>query len=88
MGNTVLPMKTITFKVSDDEARHIRQLAKHEKLSISEYLRRSARGGSAAAPKPLSKTRCEFTGAEIFAPLRDQPPLSTESVREMLAEFP
>ncbi|MDB6156241.1 MAG: hypothetical protein JWL90_4694 [Chthoniobacteraceae bacterium] len=80
-------MKTMTFKVSDDEARHIRLLAKHQKLSISEYLRRSARGGNPAA-KPLSKTRCEFTGAEIFAPLLDQPPLSTESIRDMLAEFP
>ncbi|MDB6171539.1 MAG: hypothetical protein JWL59_850 [Chthoniobacteraceae bacterium] len=46
-------MKAMTFKVSDDEARHIRLLAKHQKLSISEYLRRSARDGSPGA-KPLS----------------------------------
>jgi hypothetical protein len=32
--------------------------------------------------------KCEFTGAMIFAPLSGQPPFDTESVREMLADFP
>ena len=87
LGNTVLPVKTLTFKVTDDEARLIRSLAKKEKLSVSEYLRRRASGGRAATRVP-GKVRCEFTGAIIFAPLPDLPPLDTESVREMLADFP
>lgn len=80
-------MKTLTFKVSDDEARLIRSLAKREKLSVSEYLRRRASGGSGTRRIP-SRVRCEFTGAMIFAALPDQPPLDTESVKEMLADFP
>jgi hypothetical protein len=80
-------MRTITFKVTDDEARLIRSLAKKEKLSLSEYLRRRATGGSASTRVP-GKMRCEFTGAMIFAPLPDLPSLDTESVREMLADFP
>jgi len=80
-------MKTLTFKVSDDEARLIRSLAKSEGLTVSEYLRRRARGKKGASRVP-GRVRCEFTGAMIFAPLPEQPPLDTESVREMLADFP
>jgi len=79
-------MKTLTFKVSDDEARLIRALARREKLSVSEYLRRRA-GGGREAGNP-GRVKCEFTGATIFAPLAGQPPFDTESVREMLADFP
>jgi hypothetical protein len=31
---------------------------------------------------------CTYTGAMIFAPLAGHVPLTTETVREMLAEFP
>ena len=84
---TVLPVKTITFKVSDDEARLIRALAKQERSSLSEYLRRRASGTSRTAALP-QKERCEFTSAMIFAPLPGQKAMTTASVREMLAEFP
>ena len=80
-------MQTLTFKVSDDEARLIRSKARREKLSLSEYLRRRAGGGKGTTRVP-DRVRCEFTGAMIFAPLPEQPPLDTESVREMLADFP
>ena len=79
-------MKTLTFKVTDDEARLIRSLAKREKLSVSEYLRRRACvGRTIGAP---TQVKCEFTGAMIFAPLPDQPPMDTKLVREILADFP
>ena len=84
---TVLPMKTITFKVSDDEARLIRALAQQERASLSEYLRRRASGTSKTAALP-QRVRCEFTAAMIFAPLPGQKAMTTASVREMLAEFP
>jgi hypothetical protein len=80
-------MQTITFKVSDDEASLIRALAKHERASLSEYLRRRATGMSRAAALPRRR-RCEFTGAMIFAPLPGQQRLTTDSVRDMLADFP
>ena len=86
-GNTVLPMMTITFKVTDDEARQIRSQARKEGLSVSEYLRRRA-----SAPMALSKAprriRCSHTGAMIFAAPENQPPLTTELVRDLLSDFP
>jgi hypothetical protein len=85
-GNTVLLVKTISFKVSEDEDRRIRRQARRERLSLSAYLRRRATG--AGGVKALKKVRCEFTGAEIFAPVPDQSPLTTEEVREMLTDFP
>jgi hypothetical protein len=86
-GNTVLPMTTISFKVTEDEARLIRLLARKEGVSVSDYLRRRARGSSAASQKPR-RVRCPHTGAMIFAGLDEQPPLTTESVRALLADFP
>jgi hypothetical protein len=80
-------MKTLTFKVTDDEARHIRSLCKRQNLSLSEYLRRRASGADFEAAAP-ALVRCEFTGAMIFAPPPGLTPLSTDSVREMLADFP
>jgi hypothetical protein len=80
-------VKTLTFKVTDDEARHIRSMSKRQNLSLSEYLRRRVSGAGFETAAP-ALVRCEFTGAMIFAPLQGQPPLTTESVREMLADFP
>jgi hypothetical protein len=80
-------MKTITFKVSDDEACLIRTLARQERASLSEYLRQRATGMGKAVALPR-RQRCEFTGAMIFAPLPGQIGMTTESVREMLANFP
>jgi hypothetical protein len=80
-------MQTLTFKVSDEEANQIRNLARKENLTVSEFLRRRASGLGSPISAP-AKVRCEFTGAEIFAPLHGRPQLTTESVREMLTEFP
>jgi len=79
-------MKTLSFKVTEDEDRTIRYRARREHLSVSEYLRRRATGSGEAVV--VGKVRCEFTEAEIFAPLPDSTPLTTGSVREMLADFP
>ena len=79
-------MKTISFKVSDEDARRIRRLARRERLTVSEFLRRRSVGEP--SPRAVTKTRCAHTGAEIFAPLPDEPPLTTGRVREMLSEFP
>ena len=80
-------MATLSFKVSEDEARLIKARARKEGVTVSEYLRRRAR-----LPAPDSGTvdriRCPDTGAMIFAALDDQPPLTTEVVRELLADFP
>ena len=80
-------MKTITFKVNDDEAQLIRALAKQERTSLSEYLRRKATGVIPPVGTPPRRV-CAYTGAMIFAPLAGHVPLTTETVREMLTEFP
>ena len=80
-------MKTLTFKVTDDEARVIRALAKRERLSVSEFLRRQAKAFVTPTPE-VTTTRCQLTGVTIFAPAPHLPPLMTESVHEMLASFP
>lgn len=79
-------MKTVSFKVSDDEALQIRNQAKRERLSLSEYLRRRALPESGAVV--IGKVRCEYTGAEIFAPLAGAAPFTTAEVRDLLADFP
>jgi len=80
-------MPTLTFKVTDEEARQIRAIARRQKLSVSEFLRRQAQ---LRREKPTEITRvvCPHTGASIFGPAPELPVLNTETVRGMLAEFP
>ena len=80
-------MATISFKVSDDEARMIRVLAGKEGVSVSEFLRRRA-CISLPAPRKPARVRCPHTGALVFAAPAHLPPLTTETVRELLADFP
>lgn len=80
-------MQTITFKVSDAEAGLIRALAKQERASLSEYLRRRATGMGKDSGLP-EQERCEFTGAMIFSPLPGQKELTTAAVRAILTDFP
>lgn len=83
-GNT---MATLTFKVTDEEARQIRARARKERVTVSEYLRRRASMPLVPAGKP-AKVRCPHTGAMIFAASEHEPALTTEAVRELLADFP
>ena len=80
-------MATISFKVSDEEARLIRMRASSEGVSVSEYLRRRARLAM-PAPSPPGLVRCPHTGAMIFAAPGDEAPLTTEALRQLLADFP
>ena len=87
MGITVLLMATLTFKVTDREARLIRSRARRERVTVSEYLRRRASLSLVPATK-ATKVRCPHTGAMIFASPDNQPPLTTDAVRELLSDFP
>ena len=80
-------MPTLTFKVSEDEARRIRTLARQRHLTVSEYLRQQAQSG-AVPTTTVRRVRCPYTGALVFAPQKGMAPLTTESVREMLSDFP
>jgi hypothetical protein len=79
-------MKTISFKVSEDEASSIRSRAKQDHLTVSEFLRRQVLGQGRESS--VGRVRCEFTGAEIFSPSAESEPLTTEAVRKMLGDFP
>lgn len=87
LSNTVLLVATLTFKVTDEEARQIRSRARKERVTVSAYLRLRASLPLAPAGTP-AKVRCPHTGAMIFAPPDHQPPLTTDAVRELLADFP
>jgi uncharacterized protein (DUF1778 family) len=87
IGITVIRVKTLTFKVTDEEARRIRAAAKKQRLTVSEFLRRRAAGAELVPAEP-QLVKCPLTGAMIFAPLADAPPLTLESVKEMLVDFP
>jgi hypothetical protein len=80
-------VKTITFKVNDEEARLIRSLARREKTSLSEYLRRKATGIPAGQAQP-ERVLCPHTGAMVFSAMPGRGSLTTEAVRQMLADFP
>ena len=80
-------MPTITFKVSDDEARRLRSKAKRSRLSLSEFVRRRVSDTRNKKKPPLLK-RCPLTGVQIFHGTPDMIPLTTGTVREMLADFP
>jgi hypothetical protein len=61
--------------------------ARRENLTLSEFLRRQIRSKKVAR-KPVRRVKCRQTGAVIFAPAPGYPALTTEAVKEMLADFP
>jgi hypothetical protein len=80
-------MATISFKVSDEEARTIRARARLARLTVSEFLRRQA--ATVVRPPPMiGRVRCPLTCAIIFDGAEDLPPLTVDSTRKMLADFP
>ena len=79
-------MSTITFKASDQEVKRLRTNAHKAKVSVSEFIRRKLFNNEQDGTVTLQ--RCHHTGATIFAPAPHLPPLNTESVRDMLGDFP
>jgi hypothetical protein len=58
-----------------------------ERLTVSEFLRRQA-VAMIRPPAPVDRVRCPLTGAIIFGGAEDLPPLTVDSTREMLGDFP
>lgn len=79
-------MTTLTFKVRDEEAALIRRQAKAAGISVSEFLRRKSLPPPQKTPRELVK--CKYTGAMVFKGMPGDLPLTNESVKEMLADFP
>ena len=80
-------MPTITFKISSEEALRLRTAARGARLTLSEFVRRKV-SPPQKAKRQARFQKCPVTGARIFAPQPGDIPLTTKSVREMLADFP
>jgi len=80
-------MPTLTFKVTMDEARRIRAKARGNRMTLSEYVRGRALSNGKSSGH-VRQVRCGYTGAKIFSSPAGGRPLTTETVREMLADFP
>ena len=80
-------MRTMTFKVDEEDARILRGRARQARLTLSEYLRRRLLE-PVGAPTPVGRVKCPHTGAVVFAPMPSGTRLTTASAREMLSDFP
>ncbi|WP_043583358.1 plasmid mobilization protein [Geminisphaera colitermitum] len=78
-------MPTITFKVTDEEAQELRRKARLKKMTVSDYLRRSAFPAPARPVKriikknPISGALCDYTPGPI---------VTEEQIKAALADFP
>ncbi len=82
-------MPTITFKVTPREAARIRELARRESLSVSEFLRRRAVASAASGPEGAYRiARDPLTGLPVMEAPPGVGPVSSEQIRALLADFP
>jgi len=70
-------MPTITFKVTRPEVRILRAAARARRLTVSEYLRRSA---LPAAKPPEKRTSRLVPGRVVISGTADAPRLTSEDV--------
>jgi hypothetical protein len=81
-------MHTITFKVTEREAARIREMARREGVTLSEFLRRRA-----MIPLPESEGEYRIvedpvTGLPVMEAPPGRPAVTSEQVRALLADFP
>jgi hypothetical protein len=83
-------MPTLTFKVTEEDAARIRRLARKERRTVSDYLRQRAIPASSSATSAGSYhiETSTVTGLPVMQAPAGTPPVSSEQVRELLADFP
>ena len=82
-------MPTISFKVSGREAARIRELARHEGLTVSEFLRRRAMAAQAdASPGEYRVVLDPLTGLPVMEAPPGRPLVSSEQIRALMSDFP
>jgi hypothetical protein len=82
-------MPTITFKVSAREAARIRELARREGLTVSEFLRRRAVAtGGAGVSGEYRIARDAVTGLPVMEAPAGMVPVASEQIRALMADFP
>jgi hypothetical protein len=78
---------TLSFKVSEQDARAIRAQARREKVSVSQYIRQRAALPVSGLAKPGVRL-CPITGARVWEAPPALPALTVATTRQMLADFP
>jgi hypothetical protein len=82
-------MPTITFKVTPREAARIRELARREGQTVSEFLRRRAVAAAAAGPVGDYRIASDpLTGLPVMEAPPTLSPVSSEQIRALMADFP
>ncbi len=82
-------MPTLTFKVTDREAARIRELARREALTVSEFLRRRAVANTTGAPVSGYRIiKDPLTGLPMMEAPTGTASVSSEQIRALLADFP
>ena len=79
-------MPTLTFKVNETEASQIRAQARVARVSVSEFLRKSALGASTQGERSLRKQKHPVSGLTCDASV--EIPVSEAEIRAALDEFP
>jgi hypothetical protein len=80
-------MPTLTFKVSEGEARRIRAAARRQKRSLSAHLRAELLGKKSPRAKYRSGKH-PISGLPYNAAGKHLPPVSLDDIKESLADFP
>ena len=82
-------MPTITFKVTSRDAARIRELARREGLTVSEFLRRRAVATTAGGPVGDYRiARDPLTGLPVMEAPPGMGPVSSDQIRALMADFP
>ena len=86
---TLLPMATVSFEIEEDKLKAYRRQAKAAGLSLSEFIRRRMDGEvTYNKPKTPKTVIAKYSGVRVFAGDPSYIPLTNESVKEMLSDFP
>jgi hypothetical protein len=83
-------MPTLTFKATAEEAARIRRLARRERRTVSEYLRRRALQNDRAPVRAKGYwiETSPVTGLPVMHAPPGTPRVTSEEIRALLADFP
>lgn len=82
-------MPTLTFKVSEREAVRIRELARRERVTVSEFLRRRAVASAAVGQGGAYRIAQDpLTGLPVMEAPAGMEPVTSDHIRALLADFP
>ncbi len=86
-SNTVIRMPTLTFKVSNEEARLIRAKARSEKSTLSAFLRTRVLDAKPVRRKVVARKH-PVSGLPYDAGGLGEPVVTRDAIKTLLADFP